>query len=113
MYADTGGFLMVDSQVNAEDAITLDSGLYGDVVIEGSNLNGSRYGLEADGDVTSNVYVNRSTVRGPTNSITVTTVDVLVGGSQLAGGAVSVSSGTATCAGVWDESYAFSSSTCP
>ena len=112
--ADTGAFRLVNSVVAAEDAVILDEDLVGDVVFERTNLNGSRYGLEADGYFTSNdVYVNHCAIRGPTNSIRVEDVDVFVGGTQLAGGAVFVSSGSATCAGVWDESYTFYPSTCP
>lgn len=57
--------------------------------------------------------VEGSVIHGLSNSIRGANgaETVRVGGSKLSGGAVSTV--TATCAGVWDESYVFSASTCP
>ncbi len=59
------------------------------------------------------VKINHSVIKGTTNTINNgTLVTTFVGSSQLDGGAVS-NSGTLTCAGVYDENFAFYASTCP
>jgi hypothetical protein len=58
------------------------------------------------------VTVDLSRIRGVTNSIANVSGGVVgVGASQLLGGPVTGSG--VTCAGVYDENYVFSSSTCP
>jgi hypothetical protein len=117
MFASQGGFTLVDSSIQAEDAAQLDSLEGGTVVLDNATLNGSRYGIHADVSPLSgsvDIYINHSVVRGPTNSLRFDYTDVFVGGSQIAGGAVSnLGSGTIACAGVWDEGYTFYPSTCP
>jgi hypothetical protein len=62
---------------------------------------------------TGTVKINHSVIRGATNTIyNGSGVTTLVGNTQLDGGTVS-NAGTLTCAGVYDETYAFSASTCP
>jgi hypothetical protein len=57
--------------------------------------------------------INHSTIAGTTNTIiNGTGVTTRIGASQLSGGPVT-NSGTLTCAGVYDENYAFSQATCP
>ena len=85
-------------------------------VISADGTSGNRYGIyNIVMGSTYTVQVNSSQVSGLTNSIYSTTntgsIIVLVGASQLSGGAVS--GGTVTCAGVYDEAYAFYASTCP
>ena len=59
------------------------------------------------------VMVNSSQITGSTAPIfNDSRYTTYVGASLLAGGAV-VNSGTMTCAGVYDETYAFSTSGCP
>jgi hypothetical protein len=69
------------------------------------------YGVASDGSGT--IMINNSVIIGLTmtiyNDINTTT---RVGNSKLAGGPVSTS-GTTTCAGVYDENYTFYASTCP
>ncbi len=86
------------------------------ILINNSQINGSHYGLysTAFGSYTSTVLVNNSQVSGSTHTIYNGTNSVTrIGASQLSGGAVSVGGGTVTCAGVYDENYAFYASTCP
>lgn len=117
MWATEGGFTLADSNIQAQDAANLDDMAGGTVVLNNATLNGSRYGIHADVSFMSgsvDIYIDHSLVRGPTNSLRFDYADVFVGGSQIAGGAVSnLGSGTITCAGVWDESYTFYSSSCP
>lgn len=62
---------------------------------------------------TYTVRVNNSQIRGGTNTIKNSAQFITrVGASQLRGGAVT-GGGTVTCAGVYDENYAFFASTCP
>jgi len=59
------------------------------------------------------VLVNNSQITGSTNAIrNDAEFTTRIGASQLFGGAVT-GGGTVTCAGVYDENYAFSASTCP
>jgi len=116
MYASQGGFTMFDSNIGAEDAAHLDDMAGGPVVLNGTTLNGSRYGIHAEvsSSVSLDLFINHSVVRGPTNTIRFDYADVHVGGTQLAGGGASnIGSGTITCAGTWDESYLFAASGCP
>jgi hypothetical protein len=66
------------------------------------------YGMSAC--ISSSAVVNNSQIIGGTNTIINSASTVRVGGSQLSGGPVF---GTVTCAGVYDENYAFYASTCP
>ncbi|CAG0959210.1 hypothetical protein GPROT1_00685 [Gammaproteobacteria bacterium] len=60
------------------------------------------------------VIVNNSQITGSTNTISNDSeFTTRVGASLSSGGAVSAGSGTVTCAGVYDETYAFYASTCP
>jgi len=60
------------------------------------------------------VLVNNSAILGETNSIrNDAEFGTHVGASKLSGGAVSAGGGTVTCAGVYDENYAFYASACP
>jgi hypothetical protein len=86
------------------------------VVLHNVAVNGAEYGLETDVGFfppgsSLDVMINNSSIRGVANSIDNSSANVFVGGTQLAGGAVAGSG--VTCAGVWDESYTFSASTCP
>jgi Pectinesterase len=70
------------------------------------------YNIAASGIYT--LRVNNSQISGGTNSIyNYSGFTTRVGASQLSGGAVSVGGGIVTCAGVYDENYVFSASTCP
>jgi hypothetical protein len=84
------------------------------VALHNVSVNGSEYGLKLDVGHTGgnlDVMVNNCSIRGVTNSIKNSSANGFVGGTQLAGGAVTGAG--VTCAGVWDESYTFSASTCP
>jgi hypothetical protein len=60
------------------------------------------------------VTLNNSQVTGSTNTIiNHSEFTTRVGASLLDGGAVNANGGTVTCAGVYDEAYAFYASTCP
>jgi hypothetical protein len=60
------------------------------------------------------VTVNNSLVNGSSNSIyNDSHFTTRVGASQLSGGPVAANGGTLTCAGVYDENYAFFASACP
>ena len=85
------------------------------VTVDHSRISGGTYGIYNDPgspSVPYTVKVDGSLISGGTNTILnndyMTTV---VGGSQLAGGPTSGSG--FTCAGVYDETYTFYSSTCP
>jgi hypothetical protein len=74
----------------------------------------SNYGLynSASGGLYT-VLVNNSQITGSTNTIrNDSEFTTRIGASQLSGGAIT-GGGTVTCAGVYDENYAFSASTCP
>ena len=60
------------------------------------------------------VRINHSVIKGSTSTV-VNGAGVItyVGNTQLDGGPVSFYGGTLTCAGVYDENYAFYASTCP
>jgi hypothetical protein len=85
------------------------------VTVDHSRISGDTYGIYNQPTSSSNPYtvkVDTSLVSGGTNTIlNGDHVTTLVGGSQLEGGPVSGSG--FTCAGVYDENYAFYSSTCP
>jgi hypothetical protein len=60
------------------------------------------------------VRVNHSRITGGSNSILASNYfTILVGNSQLGGGPIDDDWGTITCAGVYDENYAFYASSCP
>ena len=60
------------------------------------------------------VLVNNSQIIGSDNTVRNDTFFTMrVGASQLSGGPVFTAVGTLTCAGVYDENYVFSASTCP
>jgi len=85
------------------------------VTITSSSDYGDTYGVynEADGG-SYTVRINNSQITGLNNTIVNDAeFTTRVGGSQLAGGAVVTGGGTVTCAGVYDEDYVFSASTCP
>ncbi len=79
----------------------------------GSSTNYGIYNTAAGGFYT--VLVNNSQVSGSTNTIrNESEFTTRVGASQLDGGAVLVNSGIVTCAGVYDEDYAFTAGpACP
>jgi hypothetical protein len=81
------------------------------VTVDHSRVSGDTYGIYNElGEYT--VKVDASLISGGTNTIfNGEDVITLVGGSQLAGGPKSGSG--FTCAGVYDENYAFYSGTCP
>ncbi|MGB3906287.1 MAG: hypothetical protein WBB22_15360, partial [Anaerolineae bacterium] len=85
------------------------------VTVDHSRISGDIYGLYNDPASATNPYtvtVDTSLVNGGTSTISNgLNVTTLVGASQLAGGTVTGSG--FTCAGVYDENYTFSSSTCP
>ena len=68
---------------------------------------GTSYGI--DNSSTTMTNVDNSEIAGATATVREFGI-ASIGGSKLDGGAVS---GSVTCAGVWDESYAFYASTCP
>ena len=81
------------------------------VQVEGSGGT-SNYGLhKAASTGTYTVTINHSEIIGSSYTINNDTeFPTLVGASRLEGGPVS---GSVTCAGVYDENYLFSASTCP
>ena len=89
-------------------------------IINNSSLSASgstsNYGIYNETLSPSGIYtisVNNSRIIGSTATIYNTDYfTVLVGASQLSGGAIT-GGGTVTCAGVYDENYTFSASTCP
>lgn len=79
--------------------------------VEAQGGTSSNRGIDAAGD---GIEVQGSQVVGATASIEATgSITIRVGGSLLGGGAVVPGGGTITCAGVYDESYVFSASSCP
>jgi hypothetical protein len=97
--------------------VTSTSGIARGVYYLGSDIRISRSTVRASGGTSygiDNASFNQTSVDN--SEITGATATVrefgtaMVGGSKLDGGAVS---GSVTCAGVWDESYAFYASTCP
>ena len=67
---------------------------------------------------TYNLTIDNSTLVGSTNTIlgaccNSISYTIRVGASRLEGGPVQVRTGTATCAGVYDEKYTFFPNTCP
>ncbi len=86
------------------------------MVVNGSQISGNQYGfyISGSGSYTPTVSINNSQISGSTNALYNGANSVTrIGASQLSGGPVSVGSGTVTCAGVYDENYAFYASTCP
>jgi hypothetical protein len=78
----------------------------------GTNLTYGVYNTAASDTFT--VLVSNSQITGSTNTIlNDAEFTTLIGGSLLNGGPVSTGGGTVTCAGVYDEIYAFYASTCP
>jgi pectin methylesterase-like acyl-CoA thioesterase len=77
-------------------------------------ISGSNYGIDNFASSSSyTVRVNNSQISGGTNTIrNDAEFTTRVGASQLSGGAV-IGGGTVSCAGVYDENYVFSASTCP
>lgn len=75
---------------------------------------GDGIGLGNSGNTSSYVVrVSNCQVMGYTNSILNATAFTTLVGASLLDGAVDDSAGTVTCAGVYNESYAFYASTCP
>ncbi len=75
---------------------------------------GDSIGLGNFGNTSSYVVrVSNCQVMGYTNSILNATAFTTLVGASLLDGAVDDSAGTVTCAGVYNESYAFYASTCP
>jgi len=63
--------------------------------------------------ISGTVKINHSVIKGVTRTIyNDSGVTARVGNTQLDGGAV-YNVGTLTCAGVYDENYTFSASSCP
>ncbi|HEX3525688.1 MAG TPA: hypothetical protein VH988_01350 [Thermoanaerobaculia bacterium] len=93
--------------------VSTPSGTATAVRFQGSSLRISRSTLRASGstsygiNLSNNVLVDNSEIAGAT--ATVAGSGASIGGSKLDGGPAS----GATCAGVWDENYTFSASTCP
>jgi hypothetical protein len=83
--------------------------------IQNSTISGDEYGIyNAATSGSYTVTINNSQVSGGTNTIrSDSAFTTLVGASLLDGGAVNANGGTVTCAGVYDENYTFSTSTCP
>ncbi len=78
----------------------------------GGTNNYGLYNYASSGSYT--VLVNNSQISGSNNTIyNDSHFTTRVGASKLSGGAVSLGGGTVTCAGVYDEAYAFYASTCP
>jgi len=81
-------------------------------VIGGGDSFTGGYGVHT-GDY-STVRINHSVIDGYNNSIECISGNTYIGNTQLKGGSVYDFSGTSVkCAGVYDESYNFYSSTCP
>jgi pectin methylesterase-like acyl-CoA thioesterase len=89
------------------------------VTMENSNIGGSggtnNYGVYNDAPSgTYTVKIGNSTITGATNTIrNDAEFTTRVGATKLDGGPVLPNGGTVTCAGVFDENYVFSASTCP
>jgi hypothetical protein len=62
---------------------------------------------------THTLTITGSQISGTTGSVYSTGVVTQIGATQLGGGAVHNDTSTMTCAGVYDEAYVFSASTCP
>lgn len=74
----------------------------------------SSYGVWSMGlppEPTHTLVITGSQISGTTGSVYSTSVTTKIGATQLGGGAASGT--TLTCAGVYDEAYIFSASTCP
>jgi hypothetical protein len=103
--AEAGGLNMSNGVYNRQSSATINN----------SFISGMDIGIQnfaASGIYT--VTVNNSQISGSTNTIiNVTGFTTRVGGSYLNGGPAAASGGSLTCAGVYDEAYAFYASTCP
>ena len=77
-----------------------------DSFISASGSGNPDYGVRVEG---SGIEIDRSFVAGSTDAVNRTGGVVNIALSRIGGGVV----GTATCAGVYDDSYVFSVSTCP
>jgi len=84
-------------------------------VIQHSVIKADEYGIFISFSSTAAVVViNHSQIYAPSATIkNANNFATSVGASLLSGGAVSITGGTVTCAGVYDEGYAFYASTCP
>ena len=103
--AEAGGLNMSNGVYNRQSSATINNSFISGVDIGIQNF-------AASGIYT--VTVNNSQISGSTNTIiNVTGFTTRVGGSYLNGGPAAASGGTLTCAGVYDEAYAFHASTCP
>jgi hypothetical protein len=83
--------------------------------ISASGTTGNRYGIaNFAGNGSYTVKISNSQITGATNTIyNNAKFTVRVGASLLDGGPVVANGGTVTCAGVYDENYAFYPNTCP
>jgi hypothetical protein len=93
--------------------VSTPSGTAKGAYFQGSSLRISRSTLRASGATSygidgGSILVDNSEIAGAT--ATVLGSGNVIGGSKLDGGAAA---GGNTCAGVWDENYTFSASTCP
>lgn len=66
-------------------------------------------GATSAGVRAASLHADNCEIAGDVNTV-ISLSSASIGGTKLDGGPVS---GTATCAGVWDENYTFSASTCP
>jgi hypothetical protein len=118
VWAEGGGSWSIDgADVMAPEAGMVAAARFaggGTFIISGSTMRGGDSGLLAyiEGSNTVIVEVTNSVVQGPVNAAwtNVPSPTVRIGGSMLSGGPVS---GNFTCAGVWNENFAFSASGCP
>ena len=115
IWATEGGFRMEGGIAEGYDGMVIErSSGATTTVLQNATINGTRYGLQSTSPSIGpglDLFVNHCTISGATNTVSNSDSDVFIGASQLAGGTVS---GTGvTCAGVFDESYNFSSNTCP
>jgi len=86
------------------------------VTITAGREDGEGYGIyntATGGSYTVRVNNSRITCFNGNTIVNDAEFTTRVGTSQLAGGAVVTGGGTVTCAGVYDENYAFRASTCP
>ena len=84
-------------------------------VISASGGTGNYGIVNVAGSGSYTVLVNNSQISGSSNTIyNDPNFTTRIGASQLSGGAVTLGGGTVTCAGVYDENYAFSAGpACP
>jgi hypothetical protein len=124
VFNDTDAYpTMTNVTVSASGGTNINYGVYNYVsspTINNSIIRASgganSYGIYNNYSTGIAIMVNNSQVSGGTNTIKDAPsygCTTRIGASQLSGGAVSVSNGTVTCAGVYDENYVFYASTCP